>query len=260
MKLIFARLSNLCNKQFLLRFLCRWIFIFIILSLCAWLFFLRYDIEGFDKPIVRGLQNGTTSGLLSLISLPAVLTTSMIIALLHTREDRKRNYPRMYWLIWIIPILPLSSVDYYYYRFYRNLITPVEINKRQSFETEVSRGDTNYYIGLADMYKNGEGGSKEPQKAKKLYQKLCDAPNKVNDVNNLTINACTEIKEYTKLRLMLMNSHFSDHMVVLGNLYEKGLGGPKDIKKAKELYKQACEDRGYYECKYYIFTTKHFPF
>lgn len=154
MKLIFARLSSLCNNQFLLRFLCRWIFIFTILSLCAWLFFLRYDIERLGKPIIRGLDD-TTSGLLSLISLPAVLTTSIIIALIQTREDRKRNYPRLYWLIWIIPIIPLFCVDYYY----KSLITPEKIYQRQFLEQEMSIKDTSYSISSSRIHNSKEDAS-----------------------------------------------------------------------------------------------------
>ncbi|CAI3937865.1 unnamed protein product [Commensalibacter communis] len=52
-----------------------------------------------------------------------VFVASLIIGLLHTREDRTRNHSSTYWFIWLIPAGILIFTNYTAYRYYINYTT-----------------------------------------------------------------------------------------------------------------------------------------
>lgn len=169
--MMFTRLSHFNNRQFFIRLFWHWIAVFILLLLAAWLPFLLFDITQLPQ------TNGSSGGEMVIAGIPSVFIASILVALLHTRQDRKRNYPKIYWHIWLIPTFILFDINITAYAYYHHYTYTMYKQERFRLEQRIKENNHPDYASLADYYKNGRGGPKDLPKAQELYKKACPTKN-----------------------------------------------------------------------------------
>lgn len=243
-KPILTQLPPSFNRKFIKRLLYRWVIIFILLALATCFVFIQLDVQTLSPTSWR---NADSSVIISILGLPAIFVASLIVALLHTETDRKKNYPPIYWFSYFILGIIFLGINYFSYRYYINYTIQRDQNFRQKLEQEVKENNNPNYEMLADMYQNGWGGSQDVHKAAELYQKACNE----TSVNSLAISPCKKAKNYKKLRILLKGSNDPYDMATLAMIYKLGLGGSQDLAKAQQLYDKACPDRNDFICKNY---------
>lgn len=172
--MMFTRLSHFNNRQFFIRLFWHWIAVFILLLLAAWLPFLVFDVSRLN---MYGEINSDFPGNMAIAGIPSVFIASILIALLHTRQDRKRNYPKIYWCIWLIPTFILFDINITAYAYYHHYTYTMYKQEHFRLEQRIKENNHPDYASLADYYKNGRGGPKDPPKAKELYKKACPTKN-----------------------------------------------------------------------------------
>ncbi|CAI3937899.1 unnamed protein product [Commensalibacter communis] len=150
----FARFLKQFNRSFTAQLLRRWILIFTILTLCAWLFFLQYDF--FRIPSKYWPANDENPGVLfTLFGFPAILVASFIVALLQTKKHRQKNFQRFYWVIYFVPALILLGIDFTCYHYYAYYLTNKDDIRREKLEQDLKTSNNPDLFFLAQMLEYG---------------------------------------------------------------------------------------------------------
>jgi TPR repeat protein len=108
------------------------------------------------------------------------------------------------------------------------------------------RGDLNSCVELGRIYESGKIGALDSNAATELYQKACDA-NNARGCGHLAVKVGDKTKAlvlYTKACTIGYSYEYDIYTYQdcfrVGNMYRDGIGTGKDIAKALQYYKKAC--------------------
>lgn len=120
-------------------------------------------------------------------------------------------------------------------------VKPDKERARKMYEAAMAQDNIEATISLGKMYYDGDGVPRDKQKGMELTRKAAETANNVKAQFNMGIMT-SENWDFVQARKWFQLAAEQGHMaslIILGELYRRGLGGEQDLQKARECKEEA---------------------
>ena len=123
-----------------------------------------------------------------------------------------------------------------------------KVQAMKMYETAMAQGNTEAAIALGKMYYSGDGVPKDKQKGMEIMRRAADLTNNVDALFSMGMMTL-ENRDFVQAREWFTRAAEQGNvnsMIILGELYRRGIGGDRDLQKAQRLTEEVAARGGYY--------------